>query len=110
MKRLILTAISAALTLSVGAKISFAQDDGPSTFRPVEMWACTFNDGKDQEDMDEAYSYFAEEPGETRYAAYQLNPYFVGGRNEDFDFIFLGVWDSGSEMGADMATGSWCRR
>ena len=36
-------------------------------------------------------------------AAFQLNPYFAGNRGRDFDFLYLGAWESGSEMGSDMS-------
>lgn len=101
MKRLFLAASIAAFTMSIGIPTSYGQEGGPQ-FRPLEMWACTFKDRKDQDDMDEAYAMFAD--GDAPYAAFQLNPYFVGDRREDFDFIFIGVWESGSAMGADMAT------
>ena len=87
--------------MSIGVSTSFAQDGGPQ-FRPLEMWACTFNDRKDQDDMDEAYAYFAEDPSDSPYAAFQLNPAFVGSMRDQFDFLFIGVWGSGSAMGADM--------
>jgi hypothetical protein len=100
MKRLLLAAAAAAFALLIGTSTTYAQDDGPQ-FRPVEMWACTFKDRKDQDDMDRAYSMFSD--GEEAYAAFQLDPYFVGNRRQDFDFIFIGVWESGSVMGADLA-------
>jgi hypothetical protein len=101
MKKLLLAAFTAALSLGIGISTAFAQD-GPQ-FRPVELWACTFRDGKDQEDMDDVYEMIEEGTGDAQYAAFQINPYFAGNRNQEFDFIYLGVWNSGSEMGADLA-------
>ena len=86
MKRLLLAALSAAFTLSMGMPAQ-AQDDGPQ-FRPLEIWACTFRDRKDQDDMDDVYAMFSDTS--VGYAAFQLNPYFVGGLRENFDFIYLG--------------------
>ncbi len=103
MKRIILATIATAFVFFMGTSATLAQD-GPPQFRPVEMWACSFRDGKDQEDMNDAYEYFAEEPGPAKYAAFQLNPFMVGNRTENFDFIYVGVWESGSEMGSHMTT------
>lgn len=100
MKRLLLAALSAAFALSMGIPTTYAQD-GPA-FRPVELWACSFRDGKDQEDMNDAYAYFTD--GDAPYAGFQLNPYFAGNLTDNFDFIYLGVWESGSAMGADLAS------
>jgi hypothetical protein len=65
------------------------------------MWACTFKDRKDQDDINNAYEMFSD--GDAPYAAFQLDPYFVGGLRDNFDFLFIGVWDSGAAMGADLA-------
>lgn len=103
MKRLLLAAFSAAFTFSAGMSTAIAQDGVPQ-FRPVELWACTFNDRKDQDDMDNVYDMYMGDENETPYAAWQLNPWFVGNRNQQFDFIFLGAWASQSAMGADLAS------
>jgi len=101
MKRLQLAAVSAACTLLMGASISFAQD-GPPSFRPVEMWVCNFNEGQDQGDLDKVYKGIVELTGDAKYAAFQLDPYFVNA-NQDFDVIYLGAWANGSTMGSDLA-------
>ena len=97
MKRLLIAAVSAACTLLMGTSLSFAQDGAPQ-FRPVEMWVCNFNDRKDQDDMDSVYEDLVADMGETAYAAFQLNPYFVNG-DLDFDFLYLGAWADGTTMG-----------
>lgn len=110
MKRLLLTAATAACTLLMGSSLSLAQD-GPPQFRPVEMWLCDFNDRKDQDDMDKVYEGLVEDLGDTAYAAFQLNPYFVNA-DMTFDFIYLGAWADGSTMGGsllseDDASAAW---
>ena len=102
MKRLLLAAVTAACTLLMGISMSFAQD-GPPSFRPVEMWACSFNDGQDQGDMDKVYADLVEDMGETAYAAFHLDPYFRADQN--FDFIYLGAWKDGSTMGSSLTEG-----
>jgi hypothetical protein len=102
MKRLLLAMTSAALTLSMAVSTTQAQDGVPQ-FVPVEMWACSFNDGKDQEDMDDVYDLFIGEDNESPYAAWQINPYFAGNLNQQFDFLYLGAWANGAAMGAGVA-------
>lgn len=99
MKRLITAAVMAACTLLVGISSTFAQD-GPPQFRPVEMWVCNFNNGKDQGDMDKVYEDIVAEAGDSAYSAFQLNSYFRV--NQEFDFIYLGAWADGSTMGASL--------
>jgi hypothetical protein len=101
MKRLLLAAVSATLSMTLVTTTS--AQDSPPQFLPVEMWACTFNNGRDQEDMDDVYDIFINEENESPYAAWQLNPYFVGNRNQQFDFLYLGAWANGSAMGAGVA-------
>ncbi len=101
MKKITLAAIAAACTFLMGVNATFAQD-GPPQFRPVEMWVCNFNDGKDQDDMDDVYEDFVEASGDTAYAGFQINPLFVSGE-QDFDFIYLGAWADGNAMGATLS-------
>ena len=101
MRRLLTAAVTAACTLCMGISASFAQD-GPPQFRPVEMWACSFNNGKDQGDMDKVYEDIVVESGDSAYAAFQLNAYFRS--NQEFDFLYLGAWADGSTMGAGIGT------
>jgi len=103
MKRLFTAAVTAACTLLVGISSTFAQD-GPPQFRPVEMWACNLNDGKDQGDMDKVYEDLVEDMGDTAYSAFQLDPYFVSG-DIPFDFLYLGAWADGSTMGSSLMEG-----
>lgn len=98
-------AISIAATFTValsGMNVSFAQDGGPPQFRPVEMWACTLKDGKDQGDVQNVYEGIVESSGDAAYAAWHLNPYFVGNLRENFEFLYLGAWADGSSMGGGL--------
>jgi hypothetical protein len=101
MKKFLLAATTAALISLTGMQTAVAQDNRPG-FYPIEMWACSFNDRKDQDDMDSVYEQIAEE-GDTPYAAWQLNPYMAGNRNDQFDFIYIGAWPNGNMMGSDVA-------
>lgn len=101
MRRLLLVATTATLTLFTGLSVSLAQDGVPQ-FRPVEMWACTFNERKDQDDMDKVYEMYTGN-SDAAYSAWQLNPYFVGTLIQQFDFLYLGAWADNTAMGADLA-------
>lgn len=101
MKKMIIGMAAFALTL--GMMSSHAQN-GPPQFRPIEIWACSFNDGMDQSDMDDVYEDLVESVGDTPYAAFQMNPYYAGQFGQNFDFIYLGAWADGAVMGADMST------
>ena len=100
MKKLIIGATACLMT--IGMMPSQAQD-GPPQFRPVEMWVCSFLDGKDQDDMDDVYEELVELTGDARYAAWQLTPYYTGNLARNADLIYLGAWDTASVMGADLA-------
>jgi hypothetical protein len=101
MKRILITAATAACTLFMGSGFTFAQEGVPE-LRPIEMWVCNYRDGKDQGDFDDVLEDTVESAGDDPYAAFQLSPYFVSG-DQDFDFIYLGVWENGTTMGSDMA-------
>ena len=105
MKRLLLVILTAAFTLSMNISTTFAQD-GPPHFRPVEMWVCSFNDRKDQDDIDNVYEMIAATDETGGYAAWQLNPYFAGTLGQNMDFIYLGAWADNTTMGADLED-SW---
>ena len=103
MTRLLISALITLLACAAGLAPSQAQD-GPPQFRPLEVWACSFNDGMDQGDMDDVYEDLVADTGDTAYAAFQINPYFAGQFGQNFDFVYLGAWADGSVMGADLAT------
>jgi hypothetical protein len=55
MKKILTTAVSAAMFLLVGFGTAIAQDeesDEPEA-TPVETWTCDYNDGKGPADLDE---------------------------------------------------------
>ena len=101
MKRLTITMLSATLAMAVSTTSS--AQDAPPNFLPLEMWACTFNDRQDQDDMNRVYEMVEEEGGDVAYAAWQLNPYMAGDRINQFDFLYLGAWANNTTMGNDLA-------
>ncbi|MGI9203774.1 MAG: hypothetical protein ACR2Q3_07170 [Woeseiaceae bacterium] len=100
MKKVLLAATMAALIMVNGIPTANAQENRPGVF-PIEMWACSFLDRKDQDDMDSVYEQISED-SDAAYAAWQLNPYMVGNRAEQFDFLYVGAWQDGNVMGGDV--------
>ena len=91
-----------ALMLTVSMMAVQAQD-GPPSFQPVEMYVCNYRDGQDQGDFDRALRMMSEvESSDAPYAGYQLFPGMVT-PEQNFDFIFVGVYGSGTDYGRDMA-------
>ena len=103
MRKILISLATAIVLATSGVSIGFAQDDGAPQFRPVEMWACSFRDGKDQGDLDKVYEGLVEASGDTAYAAWHLDPYFAGNLVDSFDFLYLGAWADSSTMGGDVA-------
>ena len=102
MKKLLTLASVAAGILLAGAAVTFAQDNGVPQFRPIELWVCNYRERKDQSDFDKVLEDLVRVTADDAYAAYRLTPNFVP-PDQDFDFIYLGVWESGATMGRDMA-------
>ena len=96
-------AVSAALlALSAGAA---AQEDGDAaqeaSIFPVEIWACSFHDGKGNADLDQwvaKWNAWADSSGLAPYSAWTLTPFYFGA-DQDFDFIWLGVSPDAATMG-----------
>jgi len=101
MKKIVNAALAVLCTLILTPGAGFAQD-GPPNFRPVELWACSYKERKDADDFNRALRLIVETTGEEKYAAYMLTPNFRG-PDQDFDFIYIGVWPDGTTMGKDMA-------
>ncbi|MFT5501742.1 MAG: hypothetical protein ACI88G_001881 [Woeseiaceae bacterium] len=104
MKKILLSVITVVVLATSGMQVSFAQDGGPPQFRPVELWACQYKDGKDKGDMDKVYEGIVESTSDAAYAAWHLSPYFVGNLQQQFDFIYLGAWADGTTFGGDLAS------
>ena len=108
MKR-ILFSIASALAVAVSSVgVTFAQDDGPPNFVPVEMQVCNYNDGKDSGDLDAALDDMVE--WMEAYHQCRSNPYgtispdvpagasriwfdlLAQGKNVAFDEFFGFIW------------------
>ena len=68
---------------------------------PVEMFACTYNEGKGASDLDDVtakWNKWADENGTDDYSAWTLTPYYFGSE-QDFDVIWLGAAKNAVALG-----------
>lgn len=94
---LILSALVAMFTSSIG----FAQGSPPWVIVPVDIWTCSFNDRQDMGDLDswaDRFNAWSDEQEDDTYAAWTLTSSYFG-PDQDWDFIWLGVWKDGNAMG-----------
>ena len=115
MKKLQTALVSGSLVLLAGT--GFADDhegaaDDANVATPVEMFACTYNEGKGPADLDAAtrkWNAWADKNGVDDYSAWTLVPYYSG-PDQDFDVIWLGGSDDAKTLGRVqdtwLATGS----
>ncbi len=105
MRKILLTIVASLLLTLSGVGLSSAQDgsDVPNLV-PIEVSVCSYNDRKDSDDYDKAAGMmkkWMEDNDSEPYASFQLNPLYAG--NQEFDFVTIGVWTSGTSMGKDLA-------
>ncbi len=99
------TAILACLSLPAvadsHAKAAGEMQEGEIDVSPVELYACTFREGKTMEDMvkqNAKWKKWADKamPG---YSAWMIVPFFRSSE-EPFDVGWIGAWPDGKSMGA----------
>ena len=105
MRKILLTFVASLLVTLSGAGLTFAQDgsDVPNLV-PIEVQTCSYRDGKDSGDYDNAMDKmraWMDSNDAQPYAAFKLDPFYAG--DQDFDFVYIGVWASGASMGKDIA-------
>jgi len=102
MKKILLTLASSALVLVSGTGSLFAQEDEGNGAAAVELYACSFAEGKgpaDLEAVNAKWNKWADDHEVTDYAAWGLTPYFYS-PNQEFDMLWIGVTPNGTSMGA----------
>ena len=100
MKKLLVSGAAASLVLLAGVGNVSAQD-GDFKVIPVELYACTYNDGKGPDDLDnviDQWSAWADKQGLDDYAGWTLTPYYFGPEQE-FDVIWLGAGKDAVALG-----------
>ena len=115
MKRLLTALVSCSLLLSAGIGIADEHEGEAgeaNVATPIEMFACTYNEGKGPADLDAAtknWNAWADKNGVDDYSAWTLVPYYSG-PDQDFDVLWLGGSDNAKTMGRVqdtwLATGS----
>jgi hypothetical protein len=100
MKKFLITLSTASLLLLIGTGSSVAQDDGMLVI-PVEMYACSYNNRKDADDLDDVvdkWNAYMDANGIDSYAAWTLTPDYYG-PNQEFDVIWMGAAKNAIAMG-----------
>ena len=119
MKKTLLAAGSAALTMLLGPAIAQADDHESPGVTPVETYVCKFQEGKSMQDLDGVIKdwnrFMDRNAGKSGYQAILLLPSFYGERNFDVGWVgfaqdakslgqALDTWrDKGGEMAAAFA-------
>jgi len=110
MKKDSITVLSATLgtvALLLGSGSVLGQESGlASKVVPVEIYTCSFNDGKGMADLDavvDEFNTYLDDNDVDDYAAWTLTKSYYGPEQE-FDVIWLGAWTDGNAMGASRDT------
>lgn len=102
MKKILLSGLITSLIFFAGTGTAAAQDDGMLVI-PVELFACSYNDGKGPADLESwtaKWNAWADENKITDYAAWTLTPYYYGqGPNEGIDVIWMGAGKDAVALG-----------
>lgn len=104
MKKLITGLVAGGMVLLCSMGIAVAQDDQMMRAVPVEAYLCKYNEDKNAEDFDKAtedWNELMDEEDVDTYAAWTLEKWAFG-KDQDFDFIWLGAWKNGFAMGTGM--------
>jgi hypothetical protein len=101
--------IALALLLApfVIANSAMAQEDAPPNVAVVEIYLCSYADGKGPNDLDKVVSKWnkwADKNFDAAYSAWTLEPVITGNYFQA-DLGWLGVWQNGSDMGK--VIGNW---
>ena len=98
-----LSGLAGTLALLIAPGSVLAQDSGlVSKVVPVEIFTCSFQDGKGMSDIDAAvdgWNAYMDDNDVDDYAAWTLTKGYYGPEQE-FDIIWLGAWTDGNAMGA----------
>ena len=104
MKRCIIALLSSGLALGIGTGSALAdshEEEAAEAAVPVEIYSCSYNDGKGPKDLDAATAKFnawADKQELNDYSAWTLVPFYFG-PDQDFDYLWLGVSPSANALG-----------
>lgn len=100
MKKILIPACLTCLVMFSGTATVSAQDIGMVAI-PVELFACSYNDRQDADDLDAVigrWNRWADDQGIDDYAAWTLTPSYYG-PEQDFDLLWLGAGKTGAALG-----------
>jgi hypothetical protein len=104
MKKFLTLLVSGGLLLSLGTGIADEHEGEaaePNVATPIEMFACTYNDGKGPADLDAAtkkFNAWADKKGIDDYSAWTLVPYYSS-PTQEFDVLWLGGSEKAKALG-----------
>ena len=107
MKRSIMTALAALLAAGLASPMALADNHASMTAQPVELFACSYADGKTGKDLDKvvgSFNKWADGVGMDEYTAWTLVPYYAT-PEQDFDVLWLGHAPKAAALG--MRQGQW---
>lgn len=102
--RIIMCSAVAGLLLTAAPGLAQVSADGMGKVVPVELYACKFQEGKNDVDLAaviEQWNKFADDSDMDDYAAWLLTPFFYT-TEQDFDIIWLGAYRDGNAMGVGL--------
>ncbi|KPK38896.1 MAG: hypothetical protein AMJ69_07080 [Gammaproteobacteria bacterium SG8_47] len=102
--RIVTCSAVAGLLLASAPGLAQVSADGMGKVVPVELYACNFQEGKNDADLAkviEQWNKFADDSDMDDYAAWLLTPFFHT-TEQDFDIIWLGAFRDGNAMGAGL--------
>ena len=104
MKSVLSAIVSGGLLLCFGSVLadSHMADEGDANVAsPMEMYACSYNDGKGPADLDAAtkdFNAWADKQGVTDYSAWTLVPYYFS-EEQEFDVLWFGAAEKAKSLG-----------
>lgn len=102
MKKFLGAVTASSLLALVSFSTAQAQDDDSNSVVPVELYLCSFAEGRGQADLavaTAAWNKWADGRGMNNYSAWTLTKFYAGA-DQDFDYIWLGVAPTAKELGA----------
>lgn len=104
MKRILLGFLTGGALLFAGTSLADQHEgekEEANVAAPMEMYACTYNDGKGPADLDKAtkdFNAWADKQNVTDYSAWTLVPYYFGDE-QDFDVLWFGASGKAAALG-----------
>ena len=95
-----LTVLAVAVGVSLSAEADNHTQNGVD---PVDLYSCTFKEGKGMGDLDKLDARFKKwsDENDKAQSVWRMVP-ILRSNNEPFDVGYIGAWNTGAEMGAGM--------